>query len=106
MGLVGSVAKDAGICIYGEDPIELISTNDMPKFLEAIRKNSDYLILGLEGFKIFKDKIVPDMDAIADFSALLASDDSATTVQAAYKFLSAVMNKDLFFYLTLHPRHI
>lgn len=99
MEIIAAIAQEAGIPVY--DSMELIAKKDMPKFLEVIRNNSEYYILGLDGFRIFENKIIPDMGAIADFSILAETRDCEKSIEATYYFLSQVTEEDLFFYVTL-----
>lgn len=57
----------------------------------------DAAILGIEGFKIVGDKRVPDMDCIADFSALAITVGElfpAESRKSAKYFLSSISDPD------------
>lgn len=97
MGLVAKIARDAGISVRHTASMELISAKDLAAFLEAARTRQAYIV-GLEGFRSAEGQIIPDMDAIADFTALADAPDGAErTIAEALRFLSEVKSPDLFY---------
>ncbi|WP_042556007.1 MULTISPECIES: hypothetical protein [Pseudomonas] len=58
----------------------------------------DVAVLGIEGFKVVGDKRVPDMDCIADFSALTITARELFPVESrklAKCFLSSISDPDM-----------
>lgn len=100
MGLIAEVAYPVGIGVRHSGQMELVAAADLVRFLEAVRAR-DLRVLGLEGFRIIGSSLVPDMDAIADFSSIGRSATNAETVDEALQFLSNVEEPDLFYEITL-----
>ena len=99
MGLIAELASSVGISIRQCGQMELIAASDLVQILEAARKHNAR-VLGLEGFHIVGNSIVPDMDAIADFSSMIDSTTNVETVDQALHFLSNVKEADLFYEVT------
>ena len=65
------------------------------KFLEDCQ-HSNFAVIGIEGFTIQNEEIIPHLDVIADFSSVVSSDwktYQATCNKAAQNFLKE-MSKD------------
>jgi hypothetical protein len=95
MGLKELIAITAQVQIHKIDSMELIASMDMQRFLKIARKKNATL-LGLEGFLLFEDKIIPDMGAIADFSEVI-DNGKMENYSSALQFLLLLKNKNLFF---------
>lgn len=67
MGLISEIAKAAKIPVDEDSSMELISAEHVFLFLETIRKLQKYRVVGLEGFRMRGNQLIPEMDAIADF---------------------------------------
>lgn len=100
MGLVAQIASSVGISVRHSGQAELVAAADAVRFLEEVLSR-DLCVLGLEGFRVVGDRLVPDMDAIADFSSIAGGESSRETVVEALRFLSNVRESDLFFDVTL-----
>lgn len=79
--LIEQLASKTGISVYTHGALRLIRLQDCRCLIEAC-KAQNVLILGIEGFTISGDKAVPDMDMIADFSALTAKTWDAACLEA------------------------
>ncbi len=99
MGLIAEIAYSVGIGVRHSGQTELVAAADLVRFLEAARAR-DLRVLGLEGFRIVGSSLVPDMDAIADFSSIGGSATSAETVDEALQFLLNVGEPALFYEVT------
>jgi hypothetical protein len=99
MGLIAEIAYSVGIGVRHSCQTELVAAAELVRFLEAVRAR-DLRVLGLEGFRIVGSSLVPDMDAIADFSSIGGSATNAETVDEALLFISNVGEPDLFFEVT------
>lgn len=98
MGLVKEIAESVSANVYHSGPTELISGADLVRFLGAVRSRG-VCVLGLEGFRLVDGHLVPDMDAIADFSSV--EDSAESTVAEALRFLSNVGEPELLYDVTL-----
>jgi hypothetical protein len=97
VGLTAKIALLAGIEPKRAGLAQLISTKDSGAFVQALL-GQDVGILGIEGFHVNGNQIVPDMDAIADFSGLPQDEEfNATTVEEARKFLRSISDPDMYF---------
>lgn len=82
--------------LWGDTP--LYSLRDAIKLLEFCELN-DAAVLGIETFKIAGGKRIPDIDFIADFSALVAVTGSkfpAASRDAANVFIKSIGTGDIF----------
>jgi hypothetical protein len=104
MGLVSEIAKVAGVSVHNEGSMELISAVDIPVFLEAVKARHTYIILGLEGFLIENKNLIPEMNAIADFSSSAENPDCDGTIIKAVDFLARVGRSDLYYDIILGKR--
>jgi hypothetical protein len=100
LGLTAEIGSSAGVVVHRVGQTELVAAADLACFLRAVRARN-LRVLGLEGFRIDGDSLVPDMDAIADFSSMAASAPSVDTVAEALLFLSEVGERKLHYELTL-----
>jgi hypothetical protein len=63
-----------------------------------VAEDRGVVILGIESFRSHEGHIVPDIDAIADFSGLPRDPDlPAATVEEARRFLLQVSHPEMFF---------
>jgi hypothetical protein len=94
---------------FGPEPTRLWSgtplfdLSDSYKLLSYCDKH-DAAVLGIEGFKIVGDKRVPDLNSIADFSALAVTAGEnfpALSRQSAKYFLDEISDLDIFFEFVL-----
>jgi hypothetical protein len=80
--------------LWGETPLfNLIDGHKLLVFCDE----HDAAVLGIEGFKVIGDKRVPDMDCIADFSALAMTAGElfpAESRKSAKYFLSTISDPD------------
>lgn len=77
--------------------VPLFNIQDGIKLINFCEKHN-IAVLGIEGFKIINDKRVPDLDYIADFSALMmVSGDNFPSVSriSALKFLNTIGNEEI-----------
>lgn len=82
--------------MWGDTP--LFNLDDGRKLL-AFCDGHDAAVLGIEGFKIVGDKRIPDLDCIADFSALAVSTGKefpAASRKSARYFLDTISDPDVF----------
>lgn len=81
--------------IWGEASLfSLDDANDLLEFCEL----HDVAVLGIEGFEVAGGKRTPDMDCIADFSALVAIAGEAfpiVSIKAAKDFSISISNKNI-----------
>lgn len=89
MGLVEKIASRAGLTVEKRGSLRLIQSVDASAFLDACDAEG-LRILGIEGFFRKQDALVPDMDAIADFS-----DASGCSILDARKFVAEVKSPSL-----------
>jgi hypothetical protein len=99
LGLTAEIGSSAGVVVHRVGQTELVAAADLACFLHAVR-DSNLHVLGLEGFRIDGGNLVPDMDAIADFSSMAGSAPSVDTVAEALRFISEVAGPKLYFELT------
>lgn len=80
----------------------LFDVDDGRKLLDYCDKHGA-AVLGIEGFKVVGDKRTPDLDCIADFSALTISGRGfpALSRAAARDFLDSISNVDTLMEFTL-----
>jgi len=103
MGLTSEIASSVGIRVYRNGPMELVASADLGRFLEEVRTRG-LRVLGLEGFRIVGSSLVPEMDAIADLSAIPCSAASEDTVDEALQFLCDVASLNLFYEVSFADR--
>lgn len=97
MGLTAQLAAVTGVAVKEVGSLELVAWSDADAFLKVVR-DRNIVILGIEGFRIEGSKVVPYMNAIADFSGLPSDEDlSATTVLEASRFLRVVSQPNMYF---------
>lgn len=69
MGLVESIARRLGLSVLHRGSLELLECSAARQVVDACAEEGS-AVVGIEGFRISGENTVPDMDAIADFSAL------------------------------------
>lgn len=67
--LIEQLADELGITVRRQGALRLIHLQDCGKIIDVCRSRR-ILVLGIEAFTVSKGKVVPNMDMIADFSAL------------------------------------
>lgn len=92
MGLTKELGRLAGVTVARFGGLMLVESGEAEKLLDFL-EGYDVLILGIEGFFVIDQVIVPDMNAIADFSSLRSPSES---VREARMFVKAVAKRDLF----------
>jgi hypothetical protein len=98
MGITTEIAGLAGVRIVQFNTEELIDSKDMYLFLRAVKSRGER-ILGIEGFFIRDQKLIPDMNAIADFSSIAHVKDSDSVLEAQH-FLKSLDDQDRCFEIT------
>jgi hypothetical protein len=102
--LIEQLARQLGIQVRAQGALRLIRLQDCQSVIEAC-KSQKVLILGIEGFTISKGRAKPNMDLIADFSALTAKTWATACLEAAASaaiyFESAKGQEDIFFDFSL-----
>jgi hypothetical protein len=91
--MIRRVANRAGVRVLSVGRQELVAAPDAAAFVDSCLAER-CRILGVEGFHIVNDHVEPDMDAIADFSAMR---DSTEAVKEARQFLGRLDDPDLAF---------
>jgi len=81
--------------------MELIAFNDVENFIIALHARN-IIVLGIEGFHIVDDAVIPDMNAIADFST--TSKESDRSISDVRRFVRNVGNASVFFDFTIETR--
>ena len=103
MGLVASIAHKLGLQILTRCDIELVDLRAAQRIIDACRQER-VTVLGIEGFHVRGNQTVPDMNAIADFSAVAGlpwPERVERSVTDAKAFLGSVSDRGLLFDLTL-----
>jgi hypothetical protein len=105
--LIEQLAERLGIQVRVQGGLRLIRLQDCHSLIEAC-KSQKVLILGIEGFTITKGRVCPDMDMIADFSALATKTWDVACLDAAHSatiyFESTKGREDMFFDFSLQGR--
>lgn len=93
MGLTEEIAGQVGIKVVKRGSLVLVAYSDAMVLLDGCEA-AGMRVLGIEGFLLRGNLVVPDMDLIADFSDMkLAS----ASILEARKFISSVsINGDVF----------
>jgi len=93
---VKQLASKLGIPLaYTEGSLELINFAHVDKILTACEEKNIY-VLGIEGFKKDGKSIIPEMDFIADYSALddlPLKERSAKSIESARGFFKEAASK-------------
>ena len=97
MELILELADRAGVKVWSVGRLPLVAAIDARSLLVACL-DAGVRVLGIEGFYIEGEQVIPEMAAIADFSGL---DDSVKSVVESERFLEAVSGVDLFFDFTV-----
>src|SRR5689334_22585026 len=87
MGLINTLAAVSHVKILSRGGSNLIKSDDTSALLRAALSHK-VVVIGIEGFHIVDDKLIPDMNAIADFSAFsnLLSDNLQRSIDSASAF--------------------
>lgn len=91
MGLIEEVADRAGIQLTERGSLVLVSAGDAMRLLDAC-ESAGLRILGIEGFQVKENSLVPDMDAIADFSSTASA---FSSILEARRFVNVVSSREL-----------
>lgn len=97
MGLVEEIADQIGIPLTRRGSLILVSADNALKLLDGC-ESVGLRILGVEGFQVRESSIVPDMDAIADFSNL---DSAIASIREARRLIHIVRPHELVFDFTV-----
>src|SRR5438874_631146 len=81
-----SVAKRAGVPVVHRNTLRLVRFEDCTAFLREARAEGA-VVLGVEGFRVAPDSVMPLMDAITEFSNIESSEE---TIAATERFLASV----------------
>ncbi len=100
MGPIRTAAARADVSLRRVGGLDLVAFEDVPRLLASIR-DLGWRVLGIEGFRLHGGRIVPCMDAIADWSALSGSEASDRSVEASLRYLGSVGEPGMLFDLTL-----
>jgi hypothetical protein len=100
VGLIAEIAFSLGIDVRYSGSTELVGASDIVRCLEALR-GRNVRILGLEGFRISGSHVVPEMNAIADFSVMNDRGTALSSVDEAVRFVSEFGDPDLFYEVIL-----
>lgn len=90
---MSELARRGGVSLRRIGTVDLVDAADAPAFLDACA-SAGTRVLGVEGFHVVDGGVVPDMEAIADFSSLTDSNES---VREARAFVVATADPDLAF---------
>lgn len=91
MGLIEQIAELGGVNTFKHGSLVLIACEDATAFLDAC-KAASARVVGIEGFWLRGASVVPDMDAIADFSAV---ESVLVSVLEAKRFVENVGSRGL-----------
>lgn len=103
MGLVESIARRLGLAVLHRGSLELLEYSAAREVVDACIEARS-AIVGIEGFRISGESTVPDMGAIADFSALAGLPWQLRVAQSvvdAKTFLDAVRDPQLLLEISL-----
>lgn len=104
MGLIELLATVAGVTVKNVGSLVLIASQDVEAFLRAAQVHN-VAIIGVEGFQIEEDHVIPDMDVIADFSSFPHDDRMVTaTIEETKRFVVEVARQDMCFDFTIEAR--
>ena len=99
MGSIDTIADAAGIPTQVVGGTVLVHTDYAAALVDAVESQGRH-ILGVEGFSIDGSTLVPQMDLIADFSAILEPHRSAHETR---RFLRGHKREDVYFEIVLGP---
>ena len=100
MELTEQVARRAGVLVTARCALRLISLEHSSAFLDGCASER-IRVLGIEGFTIDGASIVPDSDAIADFSSLGGTYSVEESIDDARRFLRKAGRRGMLFEFTL-----
>lgn len=101
MGLTEMLADAAGISLRSVGSLQLVAFKDAEKIVDAAIR-AGIAIAGIEGLKVIDGRTVPDMDAIADFSA--QRHDASQSGKDAREFICSVGDDEMLFEFTFEIR--
>lgn len=93
--IVADLAESMGLEVVYRHGTILVPNTILGKLLDSLRMQN-IRVLGLEGFRVEGQSLIPDMEAIADFSDLI---DAApeVSVDAARMFLLSMGTRSLLY---------
>jgi hypothetical protein len=97
MESVSDIARRARVNVLYLGALELVSARDAFAFLQAADA-AGVQVIGIEGFPVENEVVMPDLDAIADYSDGL---DPAVSIDAAKRFIEKVAQPDHWFEFTI-----
>jgi hypothetical protein len=104
MGITEEVAARAGIPVVTRGGGEYVHSGYVERFLNEARAQRLGL-LGLEGFQLFEDATVPDMNAILDLSDLESDVNFVDcSIDQALSFVRNIAAPDMYFEFVLELR--
>lgn len=93
------LATRAGIPVKVRGALSLVPSNGAAAFLD-ICESAEVRVLGFEGFELVGNGVRPDMDAIADLSAV---ESPKLSVQEARGIAKAIAREGLYLDFVLEP---
>lgn len=91
MGLSEKIAERVGVNIAKYGSLRVLTCHDAAVFLDGCEA-AGVRVLGIEGFLIREDSVVPDMNVIADFSDISSASES---ILEARRFIKDVLRHGL-----------
>ncbi|MES1189700.1 MAG: hypothetical protein ABUS47_01350 [Steroidobacter sp.] len=97
MGLVAELAKVINIQVITKGSLDLVAMKDVNALLDEAMSRR-LLVVGIEGFHIRDEQVMPDMNAIADFSANIHSDNPVNaSIHQSLRFVREVGDAEMYF---------
>lgn len=90
-----------GLPTLWRNNVALFDLNDCYRLVDYCSVAGGVAIIGIEGFVIDGEFIIPQMDFIADFSKLVGDEFCARSIEASRKFLNIVNGDTILFELQL-----
>ncbi|MCL4472455.1 MAG: hypothetical protein M1539_04395 [Actinobacteria bacterium] len=95
--LTEDLARHAQINVVNIGGLHLVATTDIATFLDTCQ-TENVLVIGIEGFRLEGERVLPDINAIADFSHL---SNSIESIVEARRFFDAVDKPGMVYDFTL-----
>jgi len=100
MGSLNEILKRVGAEVIRKGSITLVDRKAAMAVLD-ICSDEEIRVLGIEGFSVLGEKIIPAIDAIGDFSCASSKSQS---VKDARRFIQSIEQPELMFELELQDR--
>lgn len=91
MGLVQRIAHQIGLPVEERGALVLVKLLDAKRLLDGCEKEG-VRVLGIEGFTFDGNSLIPDMDAIADYSGIASA---VSSIKVAREFIECLERADL-----------